>query len=144
MAQLARGVGVDARAAARYVDLLADLLLRRLPAWSANVGKRLVTSPRVYLRDSGIVHALLGIEDYEGLLPHPVVGASWEGFVVENALASAPDDTGAYLDAQLRRASGFAFYNTASFVPASTQSRRRSTVRRRRRGTSSCGAVAGR
>lgn len=97
VAELARNVGVEAKTAARYVDLLVDLLLaRRLPAWHANVGKRLVKSPRLYLRDSGLVHALLGIEDLEGLLAHPVVGASWEGFVIENLLAVAPEGTAAH------------------------------------------------
>lgn len=72
------------------------MLARRLPAWHANVGKRLVRAPRLYLRDSGLVHALLGIEDLEGLLAHPVVGASWEGFVIENLLASAPGTAHAY------------------------------------------------
>lgn len=92
VAQLARNVGVDAKTAASYVDLLVDLLLvRRLPSWHANVGKRLVKSPKVYVRDSGLVHALLGLDDKESLLSHPVVGASWEGFVVEQLLAVAPD-----------------------------------------------------
>jgi hypothetical protein len=91
IAQLARNLGVDAKTAAGYVDLLSDLLLvRRLPAWHANVGKRLVRSPKVFVRDSGLVHALLGIGDKEELLSHPVVGASWEGFVVETLLAVAP------------------------------------------------------
>ncbi len=95
VAQLARNVGVDARTARGYVDLLVDLLLvRRLPPWHANVGKRLVKSPRVYLRDSGILHALLGIGAADGLLAHPVVGASWEGFVLENLLSAAPEATG--------------------------------------------------
>jgi len=97
VAELARNVGVDVKTAARYADLLVDLLLaRRLPAWHANVGKRLVKSPRLLLRDSGLVHALLRIEDREGLLAHPVVGASWEGFVIENLLAVAPDGTAAH------------------------------------------------
>jgi hypothetical protein len=96
-AELARNVGVDVKTAARYVDLLVDLLLaRRLPSWHANVGKRLVKSPRLYLRDSGLVHALLGIADMESLLAHPVVGASWEGFVLENLLAVAPDRMAAH------------------------------------------------
>jgi predicted AAA+ superfamily ATPase len=91
VAQLARNVGVDARTAAGYVDLLVDLLLvRRLPSWQANVGKRLVKSPKVYVRDSGLVHTLLGIPDNEALLGHPVVGASWEGFVIENLLGACP------------------------------------------------------
>jgi uncharacterized protein len=91
-AQFARNLGVDGKTAAGYLDLLADLLLvRRLPPWHANLGKRLVKSPKVYVRDSGLVHALLGIPDKESLLAHPVVGASWEGWVVENLLASAPE-----------------------------------------------------
>ncbi len=90
VAQLARNLGVDAKTAHSYIDLLCDLLLvRRLQPWHANVGKRLVKSPKVYVRDSGLVHALLDIGSMEGLLSHPVVGASWEGMVVENLLASA-------------------------------------------------------
>lgn len=97
VAELARNVGIDAKTAGRYVDLLVDLLLaRRLPPWHANVGKRLIKAPRLFLRDSGVAHALLGIEDLEGLLAHPVVGASWEGFVIENLLAAAPEGTAAY------------------------------------------------
>jgi len=89
-AQLARNLAVDVKTAGGYLDLLVDLLLvRRLQPWHANVGKRLVKSPKVYVRDSGIVHALLGIADMDGLLAHPVVGQSWEGFVVENLLACA-------------------------------------------------------
>ncbi|MCX6841710.1 MAG: ATP-binding protein [candidate division WOR-3 bacterium] len=88
---LARSLGVDAKTAAHYLDLLVDLLLvRRLPPWHANVGKRLIKSPRVFLRDSGILHALLAIADLDGLLAHPVLGASWEGFVIENLLSVAP------------------------------------------------------
>jgi predicted AAA+ superfamily ATPase len=97
LAELARGLGVDAKTAARYLDLLVDLLLaRRLPPWHANVGKRLTKSPRLYLRDSGLVHTLLGLADLEALLAHPVVGASWEGFVVENLIAAAPPDVSSY------------------------------------------------
>ncbi|MBN2465520.1 ATP-binding protein [candidate division WOR-3 bacterium] len=97
VAELGRGLGVDAKTAARYLDLLVDLLLvRRLEPWHANVGKRLVKSPRVYLRDSGILHALLGIADLDGLLGHPVVGASWEGWVIENLLASTPGSPTGY------------------------------------------------
>ncbi len=91
VAQLARNIGVDAKTAQSYIDLLCALLLvRRLPPWHANIGKRLVKSPKVYLRDSGLVHALLGIETKEALLGHPVVGASWEGFVIDNLLSCAP------------------------------------------------------
>ncbi len=91
-AQFARNLGVDAKTAAAYLDLLVDLLLvRRLPPWHANLGKRLVKSPKVYVRDSGLVHALLGIADKEALLSHPVVGQSWECFVIENLLACTPE-----------------------------------------------------
>ncbi len=93
-AQLSRSLGVDVKTVSAYLDLLSDLLLvRRLPPWQANIGKRLVKSPKIYLRDSGLVHALLGMEDKEMLLSHPVVGASWEGFVVETLLSVAPEGT---------------------------------------------------
>lgn len=91
-AQFARGLGVDGKTVAAYLDLLVDLLLvRRLAPWHRNVGKRLVKSPKVYVRDSGLVHALLGLPDFETLLGHPIVGAGWEGFVIETLLAVAPD-----------------------------------------------------
>ena len=93
-AQFAQGLGVDGKTVARYLDLLLDLLLvRRLPSWHRNIGKRLVKAPKVYVRDSGIVHALLGLRDKETLLGHPVVGSSWEGFVIETLLAAAPLET---------------------------------------------------
>ncbi|MBI5330492.1 MAG: ATP-binding protein [Betaproteobacteria bacterium] len=96
-AQFARNLGVDAKTAASYLDLLCDLLLvRRLPPWHANLGKRLVRSPKVFVRDSGLVHALLSIPDKETLLAHPVLGASWEGFVVENLLNCAPEGVQGY------------------------------------------------
>ena len=92
--QLARNLGVSSQSITNYIDLLHDLLLvRRLPPFHANVGKRLVKSPKVYIRDSGLVHALLGIETLDELLGHPVLGASWEGMVVENLLALAPWQT---------------------------------------------------
>ena len=97
VAELARSLGVDTKTAGRYVDLLVDLLLaRRLAPWRANVGKRLIKAPRLYLRDSGLTHALLGIADLDALLAHPVAGASWEGFVIENMIASAPEGIEAY------------------------------------------------
>ncbi|MBI2307269.1 MAG: ATP-binding protein [Rhodocyclales bacterium] len=96
-AQFARNLGVDGKTVAGYLDLLADLLLvRRLQPWHDNLGKRLVKSPKVYVRDSGLVHALLGIADQDALLSHPVVGASWEGFVVENLIAAAPEGVAAH------------------------------------------------
>lgn len=93
-ATFARGLGVDGKTAARYLDLMVDLLLvRRLPAWHKNVGKRLVKSPKVYVRDSGLTHALLGLANKESLLGHPVVGHSWEGYVVESLLSVTPAGT---------------------------------------------------
>lgn len=91
-AQFARNLGVDVKTAGGYLDLLVDLLLvRRLAPWHANVGKRLVKSPKIYVRDSGLVHALLEIEDREALLSHPIVGQSWESYVIENVLNCAPE-----------------------------------------------------
>jgi len=93
-AALARALAVDGKTVASYLDLLVDLLLvRRLPPWHNNAGKRLVKSPKVYVRDSGLVHALLGVGDLEALLAHPVSGGSWEGLVIESLLAVAPVDT---------------------------------------------------
>lgn len=89
-ANIARGLGVSGATVGNYLDLMVDLLLvRRLPPRLANAGKRLVRSPKVYVRDSGLVHALLGIADKEALLGHPVVGASWEGLVIENLIGLA-------------------------------------------------------
>jgi predicted AAA+ superfamily ATPase len=96
-ANLARGLGVSGKTAASYLDLLVDLLLvRRLQPFHKNVGKRLVKSPKVFIRDSGIVHALLDIPDKDSLLGHPVVGPSYEGFVVETLLACAPREVQGY------------------------------------------------
>lgn len=90
-AQLARGLAVDGKTVTRYLDLLVDLMLvRRLQPFQSNVGKRMVKSPKVFIRDSGIVHALLNIADRESLLGHPVAGGSWEGFVMENLIGAAP------------------------------------------------------
>ncbi|MEX2642845.1 MAG: ATP-binding protein [Acetobacterales bacterium] len=92
--RLASSLGISAQTVTRYIDLLVDLLLvRRLPPLHANIGKRLVKSPKTYVRDSGLLHALLGIADYDALAGHPVAGMSWEGFVVENLLAAAPERT---------------------------------------------------
>ena len=90
--QLAGSLAISGQTVARYIDILVDLMLvRRLPAWHGNVGKRLVRAPKVYVRDSGMVHALLGLTDLESVLSHPVAGARWEGFVIEQVLAAAPD-----------------------------------------------------
>lgn len=96
-ATLAEGLGVSGQTVGRYLDLLVDLMLvRRLQPWHENVGKRLVKSPKIYVRDSGIVHALLGLATTESLLGHPVVGGSWEGFCIEALLAAAPAGTEPY------------------------------------------------
>lgn len=87
-AHLARNLGVDGKTVVRYIDVLADLMLvRRLQPYFVNVGKRLTKSPKVFIRDSGLVHTPLGIAGNDSLVRHPVVGASWEGFVIENLLA---------------------------------------------------------
>lgn len=89
--RLASALAVSGQTVGRYIDLLCDLMLvRRLPAWSGNAGKRLVRSPKVYVRDSGIVHALLGLQSLDAVLGHPVAGSSWEGFVIEQLMAAAP------------------------------------------------------
>ena len=105
LADLARSLAIDGKTVARYVDLLADLfLVRRLPPFHANVRKRLVRSPKVYVRDSGLVHALLRLDDEDAVLGHPVAGASWEGFAVETLIRAVPGRARA------------AFYRTATGV----------------------------
>lgn len=116
LSRLAGSLGLDGRTVARYLDLLSDLyLLRRLPPYEANLGKRLIRSPKLYLRDSGLVHVLLGLEHLEALLGHPVVGASYEGFVLENLLQALPEGVqaffyrtraGAEIDLLLERSAG--------------------------------------
>lgn len=87
--KLAQSLGVSAPTAIRYIDLLVDLLLvRRLQPWHTNSKKRLIKSPKVYVRDSGLVHTLLGIQTLHQLLGHPVAGGSWEGFILENLASS--------------------------------------------------------
>lgn len=89
--KLASALAISGQTVGRYIDLLCDLMLvRRLPAWSGNSGKRLVRSPKVYVRDSGLVHALLGLSTLDAVLSHPVAGSSWEGFVIEQLIAAAP------------------------------------------------------
>lgn len=91
---LAKSLSISAPTVSSYIDLLCDLLLvRRLPSLHTNVKKRLVKSPRIYIRDSGITHALLGIADYNQLSGHPVFGSSWEGFAIETLLSFAPHPT---------------------------------------------------
>lgn len=111
-AEPARALGVSPPTVRRYLDLLTDaLLLRQLQPWHANLGKRQVKSPKVYVRDSGLLHQLLGLQTEKALLSHPKLGASWEGFVIEQVLATEPHDEawfwathqGAEIDLLLRR-----------------------------------------
>lgn len=111
-AQPARALGVNPSTTRRYLDLLADaLMVRQLQPWHANLGKRQVKSPKVYVRDSGLLHQLLGLETEKALLSHPKIGASWEGFVIEQVLATEQHDEaffwathqGAEIDLILRR-----------------------------------------
>ena len=91
---LASALSISAPTVRTYIDVLVDLLLvRKLRPYHTNAGKRLVKSPKVYIRDSGLLHALLGIGDYNSLCGHPVVGTSWEGFVIENLLSDLPYKT---------------------------------------------------
>jgi predicted AAA+ superfamily ATPase len=92
--KLASNLSVATRTLNTYIDLLVDLLLfRRLKPYHSNIGKRLVKSPKVYIRDSGLLHALLDVKDYNALAGHPVIGESWEGFVIENILSIIPIST---------------------------------------------------
>lgn len=93
-AELARSMAVAETTVRRYLDLMSDVfMLRQLPPWHENIAKRQVKSPKVYVRDSGLLHALLGTASDRDLAMHPKVGASWEGYAVEEALkAIRPDD----------------------------------------------------
>jgi len=111
-AEPARALGVNPSTCRRYLDLLTDaLIVRQLQPWNANLGKRQVKSPKVLVRDSGLLHQLLGLDTEKALLSHPKSGASWEGFVIEQVLATEPQDgawfwathQGAEIDLLLRR-----------------------------------------
>lgn len=92
-AEPARALGVNPSTTRRYLDLLTDaMMVRQLQPWHANLGKRQVKSPKVYVRDSGLLHQLLGLGTEKALLSHPKLGASWEGFVIEQVLAVEPHD----------------------------------------------------
>jgi predicted AAA+ superfamily ATPase len=118
---LARSLGTGETAARHYLDILTGAYMTRvLPPWFENVGKRQLKSPKVYLRDSGLLHTLLGLSDHESLLGHPQCGLSWEGFALEQILIAMPDAqacfwgtyAGAELDLMLIRAGkryGFEF-----------------------------------
>lgn len=91
LSKMAGSLGIDGKTARRYLDLLEGLyLVRSLPPWSRNAGKRLVKSPKVYWRDSGILHTLAGLQNLEQLLGHPLCGASWEGYCIEQILRCLP------------------------------------------------------
>lgn len=111
-AEPARAMDVNPSTTRRYLDLLTDaLMIRQLQPWLANLGKRQVRSPKVYVRDSGLLHQLFGLVSQKAVLSHPKVGASWEGFVIEQVLSSEPYDEacfwathqGAEIDLLLRR-----------------------------------------
>lgn len=96
-ASLARSLGVSGVSVGRYLDLMESLLLiKRLKAWTAPSQKRLVKTPKVFIHDSGIAHALLNIHDYNDLLGHPGAGGSWEGFVIQNILRAVGEKVNAY------------------------------------------------
>lgn len=97
VSQLGRNLDLAGVTVNRYIDLMTDLLLvRRLKPWTFNIGKRIIKAPKIYIRDSGIAHALLNIENYSSLLGNPVVGGSWEGFVIENILTVTPSGVQAF------------------------------------------------
>ena len=96
-AELARALNLSETTVRRYLDLMADVfMLRQLPPWFENLGKRQVRAPKVYVRDSGLLHALLGIANQRDLEFHPKVGASWEGYAVEEVLKSFRPDEAYY------------------------------------------------
>jgi predicted AAA+ superfamily ATPase len=96
-AEPARALGVNESTTRRYLDLLTDaLMIRQLQPWHANLKKRQVRSPKVFVRDSGLLHQLLGIDSEKALVNHPKLGASWEGFVIEQILAREPYDESAF------------------------------------------------
>lgn len=97
LAELGRAVSLDQKTVARYVDILSGaFLVRRLPPWFANTGKRVVKAPKVYLRDSGLLHALLGLRDASEVMAHPRFGASWEGFALEHVIRFLGAERDAY------------------------------------------------
>ncbi|HEY5604447.1 MAG TPA: DUF4143 domain-containing protein [Gammaproteobacteria bacterium] len=111
-AEFARAMGVSESTARRYLDLLSDaFMVRQLQPWHANIRKHQIKSPKIYIHDSGLLHQLLGITSERDLLTHPKIGASWEGYVIEEVLSAVqPDDAwfwgthqGAEIDLLLRK-----------------------------------------
>lgn len=131
-ATFARSLGVSAPTARRYLDVLSGaFMVRQIQPWYANIKKRQVKSPRIYLRDSGLLHTLLSLQTMPDVLSHPKVGASWEGFVIEEILASAQSRdfyfwstySGAELDGLLfRRGRAVGFEIKRTDAPTRTKS----------------------
>ncbi len=97
ISEIAKSLSIDGKTASRYLDLFVDLLLvRKLSAWHGNISKRLVKSPKVYIRDSGLCHALLNLENKDAIYSHPVASGSWESFAIENITMRAPRGTEFY------------------------------------------------
>ncbi len=93
-AKIAKSLSIDGKTVAKYLDLMVDLLLvRRLQPHHANINKRLIKSPKVYIHDSGLLHTLLHLGDSEDVLSHPITGESWEGFAIENFINASSERT---------------------------------------------------
>ncbi len=92
LSKLAGSLGVDAKTIRKYLDILTDLyMVRQLRPWAGNSRKRLVKSPKIFVRDTGVLHSLINISSFDELTSNPLCGASWEGFVIENILAHLTD-----------------------------------------------------
>ena len=134
-AELGRAVSIDQKTASRYVDILAGTyLVRRLSPWFENVGKRVVKAPKIYLRDSGLLHALLGLRSRAEVLSHPRFGLSWEGFAMEQVIGILRAERDAYFWAThggaeldlliVRGGQRYGFEFKFADVPATTKSMR--------------------
>jgi hypothetical protein len=133
-AEFARALGSSEATARRYLDILAGAyMVRILPPWFENLSKRQVKAPKIYIRDTGVMHALLELETADDLLAHPKLGASWEGFALEQALAAFGQRNawfwathgGAELDLLLTvRGKAYGFECKVSDAPGSTRSMR--------------------
>lgn len=89
--EVGRSLGLDHKTVNRYLDVLAGAyLIRQVSPWFENISKRQVKAPKIYLRDTGLLHTLLGIQSEEALMTNPKLGASWEGFVIEQLVMQCP------------------------------------------------------
>ena len=94
LSKMAGSLGIDGKTARHYMDLLEGLyLLRSIPAWNRNAGKRLVKAPKVYWRDAGLLHTLTGFQNLEQVLGHPLCGHSWEGYCIQQIVTRLPQGT---------------------------------------------------